>query len=199
MENQKPAYKFLTNIPTKVTLLFDKPLEKEGQYGKYWIYKATINGAEESFFANMDLHGILMNKKRGDVVEIKAIEEYVNGKRTVHYISNEVGTASKVAQQSISNNVEKTEQDKWDRLGWGKCKTLFLVEAFKSGLLSGGSGDKLSFYEPIAEQWADACMRKLDSNVDVKKIEEFFGKAPQDHIPTINIDEEPPMPESITF
>lgn len=189
MEN-RPAYKFLTNVPTKITLLFDKPLEKEGQYGKYWIYKSTINGAEESFFANIDLHGILMNRKRGDVVEIKAVEDYANGKRTVHYVSNEVGTSTRIINQKVSNEVEKTEQDKWDNIAFGKCKTLFLLEAFKFNKVAGGDGDALTQWEPVAERWSNACMRRLETKTDVQKIEEYFNTP---NIPTINVDEEPPM------
>jgi hypothetical protein len=42
----------------------------------------------------------------------------------------------------------------WDKISWGKCKTLFLVEAFKMKM-------SLEEAEPRAEKWADASMRKM--------------------------------------
>lgn len=46
---------------------------------------------------------------------------------------------------------EQKEVD-WDKISMGKCKTLFLVEAFKKGLT-------LAEAEPMSEEWAKACMR----------------------------------------
>jgi mannose-6-phosphate isomerase class I len=49
----------------------------------------------------------------------------------------------------------------WDRVSWGKCKTLFLVEAFKKDI-------PLDKAEPMAELWATASMQSL-AEVNAKK------------------------------
>jgi hypothetical protein len=46
------------------------------------------------------------------------------------------------------------EEPNWDKISWGKCKHAFLVELLKMGYT-------LQDAEPLAEQWADASMRKL--------------------------------------
>jgi len=46
------------------------------------------------------------------------------------------------------------ETAKWDKLGFGKCKTLYLVECFKRDM-------DLKLAEPLAELWATASMRVL--------------------------------------
>jgi hypothetical protein len=51
--------------------------------------------------------------------------------------------------------MQEVKKDKdWDRIGWGKCKTLFLVELMKMDKRVGEA-------EPMAEEWANAAMRKL--------------------------------------
>lgn len=49
---------------------------------------------------------------------------------------------------------KEKEQTKWDEIAFGKCKTLFLIEAFKKDM-------DLSVAETLAEEWAEASTRKL--------------------------------------
>jgi len=77
MNDRKPFYKFPTSDarnpqPTDATLLFDEPLEKEGKWGPYWIYKMRINGEEESIPATKGLHNAIQNAmgRKGDTLSV---------------------------------------------------------------------------------------------------------------------------------
>ena len=65
-------------------------------------------------------------------------------------------------EKTINNAKEKqvnvSEEAKWDKISWGKCKHAFLIEMCKKGF-------GVEAAEPIAEQWADASMRKMETNV----------------------------------
>lgn len=62
MTDKKPAFKFQTNTPATVTLLFDEPKTGEGQYGPWFLYGAIINEAECNFFASPGLHRQIQEK-----------------------------------------------------------------------------------------------------------------------------------------
>jgi hypothetical protein len=90
--NDKPFYKFpATNPrdpqPTEMEMLFDSPLEKEGQYGPYYIYKVRIHGEEESIAASPGLHKAIEGAfyKKGDVLSVIRTGE---GKDTRYDILN---------------------------------------------------------------------------------------------------------------
>jgi len=78
------------------------------------------------------------------------------------------GSANNAPQAQISPNSATpapTPNVDWDKISWGKCKTLFLVEAFKYCLnnpetVDPGSG--LKMWESIAEEAATMSMRKLN-------------------------------------
>ena len=55
--------------------------------------------------------------------------------------------------QISSNLTPKTPTVDWDSISRGKCKTLFLLEAYKLG-------KTIEESEKEAELWAEACMRK---------------------------------------
>lgn len=150
----KPFYKFLTNTPVKIVLKYDKAFESQGQYGPYWKYTVMINGEAETIAASPDLHDLLKDKKKGDAVEVVKASQLINGKEVTKFVLNNLSTSSKVIQEKVAHQAETTEQEKWDNIAFGKCKTLFLVEAFKNG-------DVLKDVESICEKWAEACMRKL--------------------------------------
>jgi hypothetical protein len=155
----------------------------------YTMWPQKQDGTESSaysFYKVMDLDGI------GRAVEISYTEQQgdfqgkpVTYRTIIGMKASHAGTSEVVAKKMIGADVQDKEQEKWDRLAWGKCKTLFLVEGWKESM-----GSLLDKYEPLAEQWADACMRKLEPKTDTAKIEEYFNTP---NIPTINIDEEPPM------
>ena len=77
----------------------------------------------------------------------------------------------------------KTEATDWDKISWGKCKHAYLVEAFKSN----GSSENLKIIEPIAEEWAEASMRKLEKEAPVNEapvnIEDLGQEIPVGEIP----------------
>ena len=69
--------------------------------------------------------------------------------------------------QSIGSSINfkgNKENVDWDKISWGKCKHAFLVELMKIGTT-------LEQAEPIAENWADASMRK-------SPLKEIFGGEP---------------------
>jgi len=57
-----------------------------------------------------------------------------------------------VQAQAMAKVATATEDKKWDKISWGKCKHNFLIELFKAG-------HTLEEAEKIAENWADASMR----------------------------------------
>jgi len=92
---------FQANIPERVTLLYDAPLEREGQYGKFYIFSglsedeqvgtflvAETNKGEnfKSFYEN------LMEFKAGDTLEIVKTEEKAkNGRNFFLYKITKIG------------------------------------------------------------------------------------------------------------
>ena len=70
------------------------------------------------------------------------------------------------SQQGQSLNEQKfdkslnqdLEQEKWDKIAWGKCKHAYLVEFFKSDTQNTVLTPDM---EQIVEKWADASMRRL--------------------------------------
>lgn len=71
-----------------------------------------------------------------------------------------------------------------DNTIFGKCKTLYLVEAFKAHL--GNPNIKLSEIEKIAEEWAKASMRILPAQNTSQSLEQSLARQGV---------EIPPMPE----
>ncbi len=93
---------FNYNIPDTVTLLYDKPLDKEGDYGKYYIFKIVseddevgsmliggkYKGEEFKSFAEH-----LMECKAGDKIEIVKTEQKAkNGRSFNLYKLTKLGT-----------------------------------------------------------------------------------------------------------
>jgi len=101
-------------------------------------------------------------------------------------------TDLKTAQPTIStpNNAVQpkfspTMPPDWDKISWGKCKHAFLVELMKKQAeINLGDIDN-TYVERIAEEWANASMRKLPT----------YGSSYDDHNypapeePIINTDE----------
>lgn len=143
---------------------------------KYTFFVKKQDGSDSmaySFWKTLDANGkgtsVIISYKetqgefKGNPVTYRNIMTMTYGMK-----QSVVQTVAHVKTQEVK---KVDEQEKWDRLGWGKCKTLFLVEAFKLDMAS------LETFEPIAEQWADACMRKLEKKQEVEQV------------PTINLDE----------
>ena len=60
------------------------------------------------------------------------------------------------AQAPRYQAAQPKENPNWDKISLGKCKYGFLLEAFKKDWI-------LSEAEPMAEEWAKAAMRLMDS------------------------------------
>jgi hypothetical protein len=80
-------------------------------------------------------------------------------------------SAPQIPKASVGPQYQKTfnkqapiKETDWDKISWGKCKHAFLVELMKIGTT-------LEQAEPIAENWADASMRK-------SPLKEIFGDEP---------------------
>jgi len=77
MNAQKPQIDLREIAQHTVKFLFDEPLEKEGQYGVYWIYTVEHEGTEKIFFANEYLHGIIHDAgmKKGSIITIDVYDD----------------------------------------------------------------------------------------------------------------------------
>lgn len=74
---------------------------------------------------------------------------------------NQNKTTGSTTNFTVKQPIKETD---WDKISWGKCKHAFLVELMKIGTA-------LEQAEPIAENWADASMRK-------SPLKEIFGDEP---------------------
>ena len=64
---------------------------------------------------------------------------------------NTYGEPAKKFEKELDKDLEN---EKWDKISWGKCKHAYLLKAFNEGSV-------LEDVEKLAEEWADASMRKL--------------------------------------
>lgn len=65
------------NQPTQIELLFDNPVTGTNQYGEYYLY-AVRNGdgsTEYSLFAPPEVHQVLKEHRKGDVLTITKLAE----------------------------------------------------------------------------------------------------------------------------
>lgn len=181
------------NEPTNLEPDSNKPINLKDENGdRYILWKSSSKGVSmaHSAFSKLPASGA------GQTVGIVYKEEpnnYVNqqGKeinsinRTIVMIKdpseikpenqvpnvpannvNPIESALKEAVQPVVRPEVKEEVD-WDSVNFGKCKTLFLVEAFKilgNKLDPTNQETKLDFnkIERDAEQWATMSMRKLE-------------------------------------
>lgn len=74
-------------------------------------------------------------------------------------------------RERLASERDNSEKDKWDRISFGKCKTLFLVEAFKVSL--GDPNIRLAEMELRAEEWAKASMRTLGGKTIDQAVNDF--------------------------
>jgi len=146
----------LLNISRKTkTSKAGKPYESVGILTKEVGIKKWVNGFADEINATW---------KKGDVVraDITQAGEYMNFKALP---SDRSTQSNNVLRRENAKGEEKTEEEKWDRISWGKCKTLFLQESFKSALKADMPFDTLDHdaYEIEAEKWADMAMRKRET------------------------------------
>lgn len=117
------------------------------------------------FFKNLPMDGMGMNVK----ISYKEEKSEYNGKpvtyRTIIGMQDaaQASLGTKVAKQGQAMDKVEKEEEKWDKISWGKCKTLFLVEAYKVWVINTQAPIDYNLYmnnrEMEAEEWADMCMR----------------------------------------
>lgn len=114
------------------------------EYGDKWL-NGFINNVDfqagDTIFAEVEQKGNYLNFR------YKGKQQAVGGAP----VPNSSNLTPKTANLTL-------EKPNWDAISWGKCKHAYLVEAFKRG-------DDLNDAEPIAEEWANASMRKLGQPV----------------------------------
>ena len=118
---------------------------KTKEYGEKWL-----NGWADEVNSNW---------QKGQAVEatVEQKGDWLNFKATKPSVSPQAVNTPAPSQNAYTSHLGATKgqpETNWDRISWGKCKTLFLVEAYKLGKL-------LTEAEPQAEAWADASMRKM--------------------------------------
>ena len=70
----------------------------------------------------------------------------------------------------VPANQYKDDKPNWDKIGWGKCKFGFLIEAYKLG-------KSLDVAEKECEAWATASMRQIEEPLKVPFSKEDIAKA----------------------
>jgi len=154
---------------------------------KYSIWKMTSKGTMSSAYD----FWLKMNDKF-QTLEISYTEQpdsFVNkeGKKIDFVYRNIIGfkgdaqifkreasiTQPQVMEQKIATDKVLREQVKevnWDAIAFGKCKHAFLVELIKTG-------KTLHEVESIAEDWANASMRKIEKTPVVVKADKPISDA----------------------
>jgi len=131
----------------------------------YTVWASKSDGSESKAYSELKC---IPNNGIGRNLEIAYKEEAYDFKgksltsRTIMFLK-EVGGASKANTMIKSQmSFEKKEQDddKWDKISWGKCKHAYLVEYLKA-MLDGKGPNSADECEKLAEFWADMSMRNL--------------------------------------
>jgi len=127
------SIKFKFNLPYIVTLKYDKPIEKEGKYGMFWVYGVIYQKEEYSFIANTDLHGQLKQFKKDDIVEIIKIDD---GDKKFHFEVEQLSHED--IKSTNSPGVEKTQygEKDWDKINADKDYLISLTVALKIAVAS---------------------------------------------------------------
>lgn len=112
--NYPPKIEFELNKPTKIKLLYDKPIVGEGKYGIYYLYRVEKDREEYSWFAPTEIHQEISDKgyKQGDILVIykTAIEE--NGKLKSKYELKNIQDIS--GTEFIPKEKEEEKNNVWE-------------------------------------------------------------------------------------
>ena len=85
MEN-RPKLNIEPNSPTKVTLVFDKPIQGDGRYGTYTLFTLRNgDGSEYSYFAPVEVAEELAKYKKDDEVIITKLAAQRGNKVVTSY------------------------------------------------------------------------------------------------------------------
>lgn len=131
---ERPKLDLEVNTPTKITLLFDKPIEGESRYGKYSLFVVKNgDGKEYSFFAPNDnvleelkkynqgdelILTKLASKRNNRVVttyDIKPVEkvekeEIVSASQSIYYRMMEMSFEEAIKLQNTFNGMANVNQ-----------------------------------------------------------------------------------------
>lgn len=101
MERQKLDLE--ANTPTKITLLFDKPIEGESRYGKYSLFAVRNgDGKEYSFFApNDDVLEELKKYRQGDELILTKLASKRNNRVVTTY---DIKPVEKKEEQKVDSS-----------------------------------------------------------------------------------------------
>lgn len=101
MERQKLDIE--ANTPTKITLLFDKPIEGESRYGKYCLFAVRNgDGKEYSFFApNDDVLEELKKYRQGDELILTKLASKRNNRVVTTY---DIKPVEKKEEQKVDSS-----------------------------------------------------------------------------------------------
>lgn len=93
---------------TKVTLRFDEPKEKDGQYGMQYMYSVNVDGTDMTLFASAALHRLMQehNPVKGTTLSIARVGKGTETKWDVVYVSGPKGDGS--------GNTPQARQDRQD-------------------------------------------------------------------------------------
>ena len=130
MDKEFKNIKFRANMPYIVKLKYDKPIEKEGEYGAFWVYGVEHNGEEYSFIASMGLHNQLLQYKKGDTVEIMKSDD---GEKS--HFETELLEEKDIKSTADPTNPQANSPD-WDRINADKQHSITLQVAVKLAVQS---------------------------------------------------------------
>lgn len=162
------------NTVTNLNPADKKPINFKDENGdKYVLWKTKQDGSETmaySFFKSLPYGGdgqsvgiayeevpMTFTNDQGKEIAFKQRSVKVMKAPSAVRPANQVPNTP---MQKQSERLASERKEDWsDKAVFGKCKTLFLVEAFKASL--GDSNIRLAELELRAEEWAKASMRVL--------------------------------------
>lgn len=194
MENLKEKIITVSGV-TNLNPTDPKPINFKDENGdKYVLWKTNKTGESVAY----KMFKLLPYGGDGATIGIAYSEEpktFVNNEgKEISFTQRTVVVVKKPAEVRAENQTPNTpklatqapredKKDNWDASTvFGKCKTLYLVEAFKANL--GNPNIKLSEIEAIAEEWARASMRILPT----KTLEQSLARQGVE-LPTIQQEE----------
>ena len=149
------------NIPEQMVLLYDQPMEREGKWGKYYIYNVLASDGEPATWLISEktkgeefkpLKANLDKFKAGDKIEVVKTEEYTkSGRQFALFKVTKVGEEDvsvhqkKTSSSSTQQQVNMSEEEKYvlDKLknevaNYDKEKLMTYRRQFIDQLISNG-------------------------------------------------------------
>lgn len=89
------------NKPVAIELLYDEPIVGESNFGAYYMYAVTANGAEYSFFAPEEVHKELVYLRKGAKATITKTAQQKGSKLLTKYEVDIFNRAPKTSAVSV--------------------------------------------------------------------------------------------------